>query len=94
MTIEHDQYSVGTQLRDYLREKLTALGYVLLCADVVMPDTPTDTYGAFEDWWVNPELVDMNRVEAIRSNNITYLEIFRKIDPSPYAFHCPPPTYE
>lgn len=94
MTIEHDQYSVGTQLRDYLREKLTALGYVLLCADVVMPDTPTDTYGAFEDWWVNPELVDMNRVEAIRSNNITYLEIFRKIDPTPYAFYCPPPSYD
>jgi hypothetical protein len=94
MTIEHDQYLVGTGLRDYLREKLTALGYVLLCADVVMPDSATDKYGAFEDWWVNPELVDMNRVEAIRSNGITYLEIFKKINPEQYAFYCPPPSYD
>ena len=96
MTIEHDQYSVGTGLRDHLRNKLTALGYVLICADVVMPDGPgpSEKYGAFEDWWVNPALVDMDRLESIRSNNITYLEIFKKIDPSPYAFYCPPPSYE
>lgn len=94
MTIEHDHYRVGPELRDYLRKKFTDLGYVLLCADVVMPDTATDKYGAFEDWWVNPELVDMDRVETIRSNNITYLEILKKIDPAPYAFYCPPPTYE
>lgn len=94
MTIEHDQYRFGTELRDYLRSKLTALGYVLICADVVMPDAPHEKYGAFEDWWVNPALVDMDRVEAIRSNNITYLEIFKKIDSSTYAFHCPPPSYE
>jgi hypothetical protein len=94
MTIEHDQYLVGKGLRDYLREKLTALGYVLLCADVVMPDTSTDKYGAFEDWWVNPELVDMNRVETIRSNGISYLEIFNKINPEQYAFYCPPPSYD
>lgn len=96
MTIEHDQYRVGTELRDYIRQKLTALGYVLICGDVVMPDGtgPNEKYGAFEDWWVNPELVDMDRAEAIRSNNITYLEIFKKIDPTPYAFHCPPPSYE
>jgi hypothetical protein len=96
MTIEHDQYRFGTELRDYLRSKLTSLGYVLICADVVMPDGPgpNEKYGAFEDWWVNPALVDMDRLESIRSNNITYLEIFKKIDPAPYAFYCPPPSYE
>jgi hypothetical protein len=94
MTIEHDQYRVGTELRDHLRQKLTSLGYVLLCADVVMPDTATEKYGAFEDWWVNPELVDMDRLEAIRSNGISYLEIFKKINPEQYAFYCPPPSYD
>jgi hypothetical protein len=94
MTIEHDQYRFGTELRDYLRSKLTSLGYVLICGDVVMPDAPHEKYGAFEDWWVNPALVDMDRVETIRSNNITYLEIFKKIDPEPYAFYCPPPSYD
>jgi len=94
MTIEHDQYRVGTALRDHLRQKLTSLGYVLLCADVVMPDTATEKYGAFEDWWVNPELVDMDRLESIRSNGISYLEIFKKINPEQYAFYCPPPSYD
>jgi hypothetical protein len=94
MTIEHDHYRVGPELRDYLRKKFTDLGYVLICADVVMPDSATDKYGAFEDWYVNPALVDMNRMETIRSNNITYLEIFKKIDPAPYAFYCPAPSYE
>jgi len=94
MTIEHDHYRVGTELRDYLREKLTALGYVLLCADVVMPDSATDKYGPFEDWWVNPELVDMDRVEEIRSNGISYLEIFKKMNPEEHAFYCPPPSYD
>jgi hypothetical protein len=94
MTIEHDQYRVGTELRDYLRKRLTELGYVLLCADVVMPDSPYEKFGAFEDWWVNPELVDMDRLETIRSNHISYLEIFKKIDPEQYAFYCPPPSYD
>jgi hypothetical protein len=94
MTIEHDQYRFGTETRDHLRKKLIELGYVLLCADVVMPDNSYEPYGPFEDWWVNPELVDMDRVEAIRSNTITYHEIMKKIDPSKYAFHCPPPSYE
>jgi hypothetical protein len=94
MTIEHDSYRFGPATRDHLRRKLTSLGYTLICADVVMPDGPNDKYGAFEDWWVNPALVDMDRVETIRSNNITYLEIFKKMNPEPYAFYCPPPSYD
>jgi len=94
MTIEHDQYRVGTELRDHLRNKLTSLGYVMICGDVIMPPNAHETFGAFEDWWVNPELVDMDRMETIRSNNITYLEIFKKMDPTPYAFYCPAPSYE
>ena len=94
MTIEHDRYRFGTETRDHLRKKLIELGYVLLCADVVMPDSPYEKFGPFEDWWVNPQLVDMDRIEAIRSNGITYLEIMKKIDPQPYAFYCPPPSYD
>jgi hypothetical protein len=43
---------------------------------------------------VNPELVYMDRLEHIRSNNISYLEIFKKIDPEKYAFYCPRPSYD
>lgn len=94
MTIEHDTYRFGPATRDHLRSRLSDLGYVLLCGDVVMPDAPPEKYGPFEDWWVNPALVDMDRVEAIRSNTITYLEIFKKMDPTPNAFYCPPPSYD
>jgi hypothetical protein len=78
MTIEHDQYRVGTELRDYLRKKLTELGYVLLCADVVMPDSPYEKFGAFEDWWVNEEFFDAKFLDTIRCENIYGSEVIKK----------------
>ena len=53
MTFEHDGYRVGTQLRDSIRNKLSFLGYTLVCADVI-----AEGYGAFEDWWVDLSCVD------------------------------------
>jgi hypothetical protein len=94
MTIEHDQYRFGTATRDYIREVLTNHGYSLICADVVMPNSPTETYGAFEDWYADLNFVDTAAAEQIRCDGLTYLEIFKKIDPDPYAFYCPPPSYE
>jgi hypothetical protein len=61
MTLEHDGYRVGTQLRDSIRQTLTGQGYTLVCADVV-----AEGYGAFEDWWV-----DMSQVDATLANQIT-----------------------
>lgn len=94
MTIEHDAYRFGSETRSFIREKLIRLGYDLVCADVVMPDAPHERYGAFEDWWVMPSLVDMDKANKIRCSNITYLEIFKKMNPNPYAFYCPPPSYD
>ena len=94
MTIEHDAYRFGTETRSFIREKLIRLGYDLVCADVVMPDAPHEKYGAFEDWWVMPALVNMDKANQIRCANLTYLEIFKKMNPNPYAFYCPPPSYE
>ena len=94
MTIEHDQYRFGTATRDHIREVLTNHGYSLICADVVMPDTATDKYGAFEDWYADLNFVNAAAAEQIRCDGLTYLEIFKKIDPDPYAFYCPPPSYE
>jgi len=98
MTIEHDQYRFGTATRDHIREVLTNHGYSLICADVVMPNSPTETYGPFEDWYADLNFVDTAAAEQIRCDGLTYLEtyleIFKKIDPDPYAFYCPPPSYE
>jgi hypothetical protein len=89
MTIEHDQYRFGTNTRNEIRRILSSFGYTLLCSDVIM-----EGYGAFEDWWVNMECVDCTKAETIRCDNTSYLDILKKMDPSPYAFYCPPPSYE
>ena len=94
MTIEHDAYRFGSETRSFIREKLIRLGYDLVCADVVMPDAPHEKYGPFEDWWVMPSLVDMDKANKIRCTNLTYLEIFKNMNPNPYAFYCPPPSYD
>ena len=53
LTIEHDAYRVGNNLRDYIRSKLISYGYILVFGNVVCKD-----YGAFEDWFVDPKYID------------------------------------
>lgn len=65
MTLEHDGYRVGTQLRDSIRQKLTSLGYTLICADVI-----AEGYGAFEDWWVDLNQVDETLAKRIICSNV------------------------
>jgi hypothetical protein len=60
MTIEHDGYRVGTDLRDWLRDSLASMGYTLVCGDVV-----AEGYGAFEDWWADMSQVDTNLARKI-----------------------------
>ena len=64
MTIEHDGYRVGTQLRDSLRSSLAGQGYTLVCGDVIC-----EGYGAFEDWWADMSEVDTELAKLIRCNN-------------------------
>ena len=62
ITIEHDVYRVGPQTRDYLRNRLTALGYMLVCEDVSLHG-----HGEFEDWWVYPcDQVHMEYVSKLK----------------------------
>lgn len=94
MTIEHDQYRFGTKTRDHIRGLMISHGYTLVCGDVVMPDGPNEAYGAFEDWWADLKYVNTTAANQIQSDGLSYLEILKKIDPAPYAFYCPPPSYE
>jgi hypothetical protein len=64
ITFEHDAYRHGDQCRIDSRKYLADLGYDLLCADV----GTNYTNSAFEDWYVNPKYVDMDRAEVIRFN--------------------------
>lgn len=64
MTLEHDGYRVGTQLRDSIRQTLSSLGYTLICGDVI-----AEGYGAFEDWWADLSQVDADRARAMMCSN-------------------------
>ena len=54
-TIEHDSYRFGMDPRNRMRDMMEAAGYLLLCRDV----NNNDPAFPFEDWWVNPHLVNM-----------------------------------
>ena len=77
ITLEHDQYRVGTRLRDKIRGVLGNLGYQLVCADVIVPG-----YGAFEDWFVdpNPNHVQMEHIPYIKCDQTPYASILSLMD--------------
>jgi hypothetical protein len=77
ITLEHDQYRVGTRLRDKIRTRLQSLGYMLVCADVIVPG-----YGPFEDWFVYPDTTRIytDRIEAIRCASCPFQEILDKMN--------------
>lgn len=52
LTVEHDSYRIGVEMRDKIRKLLKLSGYTMLCEDVCHEGHP------FEDWWVDWERVD------------------------------------
>ena len=63
ITFEHDHaVDFSRTYRDKSRRYLESVGYVLVVPDV----SPTDWY-SFEDWWVHPELVN---IEELRKMNM------------------------
>jgi hypothetical protein len=75
ITIEHDAYRVGPEMRDMIRARLTSCGYQLVCGDVIC-----EGFGEFEDWWVFPSNeVDMTLVETLRCNKTPSKQIVSTI---------------
>lgn len=62
ITIEHDSYRFGDVYKEKERSILTALGYYLLCPDVIYPEV-----GLFEDWWIHPSVFPPSVFAAITS---------------------------
>ena len=54
ITFEHDAYRFGDEARIPSRKLLQEKGYRLICENV----------DRFEDWYVNPEYVDLERIKA------------------------------
>ena len=65
LTVEHDAYRFGDHVRHTMRKFLRSQGYELLCPDVTNAGTP------FEDWWVDPLLIDMALAERLRTTTPT-----------------------
>lgn len=55
ITFEHDLYRQGPKIRNKQRDILRSYGYSLVC-----PDVKVTKLKKFEDWWINPQLIDSN----------------------------------
>jgi hypothetical protein len=66
ITFETDAYSGDFRARDESRDILKAHGYELVVRDVVVPfPHPVP----FEDWWVDPQVVDGEKIEQFKAIN-------------------------
>ena len=64
VTFEHDIYRTdSSHVRDESRKIFKDYGYELICPDVKNSGLP------YEDWYAHPDLVDMNKVDQIRTNH-------------------------
>lgn len=72
LTVEHDHYQRGDLLRLPNRAMLAAHGYELLCADV------HNTGCNFEDWFVDPKLVDMAKAGRFRSTGLDWRDVLKQ----------------
>ncbi len=74
ITIEHDSYR-GYELTEAKpqREFLLNKGYILLCSNVCLMNNP------FEDWWINPKYFSEDEFMYIKSDNMEYSDILKKI---------------
>ena len=65
ITFEHDVYRDPTkETIKQSREIFLKRGYYMVLNNV------SDSYNPFEDWYVHPELVDMNIVKLFQNNNL------------------------
>jgi hypothetical protein len=74
LTIEHDSYRVGNNVKILIRQILLKHGYLLLCSDVSVQITDCSPW-IYEDWWVDPTQVNMNLANKFRANNTLGIEI-------------------
>lgn len=77
ITIEHDSYRVGDNLKIILRDILTNAGYLLLCSDVIVYFMGKNC--EFEDWWVDPNEIDIDMINTFKSNKENGIDIAKKM---------------
>jgi len=76
ITIEHDYYRFGDELRKEQREILNNNGYFMLFSDV---DAFCNTNTFFEDWWVHPSYVDVNKYKHLNRDKRCNKDIIKDL---------------
>jgi len=79
ITFEHDLYTGGQapNVRTESRRFLKELGYHMVVNDVGLDGK------SVEDWWIHPELVDMDRVSMLQCDNKTMINYNEYFLPKP-----------
>jgi hypothetical protein len=75
ITIEHDYYRFGDKLRERQRELLNKFGYHLVCSNVD-PDCSQQYF--FEDWWINPTFIDVEKCKRFECHQECYRNIVKR----------------
>jgi FkbM family methyltransferase len=82
ITYEHDYYLDATRsYREKSREFLLSQGYLLVAGNI-----SPDKKSPYEDWWVHPELVDINIVNSLINDGKGILHAKDYILNSPFDF--------
>lgn len=76
ITIEHDYYRFGDTLKKEQREILNKNGYYLLFSDV---DAFCNTNTYFEDWWVHPNYVDIDKYKHLNRDKRCNKDIIKDL---------------
>ena len=70
ITFEHDLYQDGDTILNKSRDYLIDKGYKLVCSNVSNCGNP------FEDWWIDPQIVDENTWKPFQCSDIEAKNIF------------------
>jgi hypothetical protein len=66
ITFEHDEYRVGSEIKNLSRSFFEYYGYELVVGDVLYQGRYS-----YEDWWVHPKLIDTKRYEKFIANCVS-----------------------
>jgi len=66
ITFEHDLWRTNAQVKNKSRRMFDEWGYERICGDVANKNN------IYEDWYVHPELVDVQNLKNLNSNDILF----------------------
>jgi len=64
ISFEHDCYAAGDEIKEKSRKLLSSFGYQLIFDEVSF-----DGEHSYEDWWIHPKLIDLERFEQMKQVN-------------------------